>query len=191
MGTRYLHLVRHGQYHMDQKHPKYGSLTTIGRKQAKCSANRLKDYEVNCVYISTMTRARETAYIILQSLNAAAQRSCPLLVEGIPEFPRKLLKAKKVKKSSLAKTKSRMNRAFKKYFKPFKGKGERHEVLICHGNIIRYLVIKTLGVDTVKWLNFDILQCSISTVRIDDNGTPRLITFGEIGHVPTAKRTYI
>lgn len=191
MGTRYIHLVRHGQYQLDKEHGSYGSLTSLGRYQARKVAKRLNDHKVSQVHVSTMIRAQETGEIIIDRLKSSKSRNCRLLVEGIPEFPEALIRKKGIKKTNLKKAKSRMNKAFRKYFTPFKGKGERHEVLVCHGNIIRYLVAKALKVETAKWINFDIYQCSLSTVCIDDKGKLRLEVFGEIGHIPVEKRTFI
>ncbi len=191
MGTKYIHLIRHGQYNMDKDHKEYGSLTPLGRYQARRVGSRLNQHEVSVIHVSTMKRAQETGELILEKLDSSKSRNCRLIVEGIPEFPEKLIRQKKLKKSQLKKTKARMNQAFKKYFEPYKGKGEKHEALICHGNIIRYLVVKALGVDTSKWINFDIFQCSISTVSIEADGKLRLVTFGEIGHIPVEKRTHL
>lgn len=129
MGTKYIHLIRHGQYNMDKNHKKCGYLSSLGRYQARRVGGRLNQHNVSVIHVSTMKSAQET--------------------------------------------------------------GEKHEALICHGNIIRYLVTKALGVDTSKWINFDIFQCSISTVSIEANGKLRLITFGEIGHISPGKRTHI
>ena len=176
---------------MDQNHRKHGSLTALGRQQAKYVAKRLKRNKLEFFYISTMARAQETAEIIMENLLATKRRNCKLIEEGIPEFPDKLIREYNLKKSQLNKMKTRMNKAYKKYFIPYNGKGERHEALICHGNIIRYLVTKALGVDTAKWINFEIFQCSITTICIDDQGKLKLLTYGEIGHIPRGKRTHI
>ncbi len=192
MGTRVVHLIRHGQYHMDKDHRNHGGLTVLGRYQARRVGQRLSEYDVSMIHVSTMKRAQETWRSIAQRLDSVKSRNCELLVEGIPELPKIFLKKSKITKTTktnMMNTKARMNRAFKKYFQPYKGKGEKHEALICHGNIIRYFVMKALGVDTSKWINLSIFQCSISTVSIDEKGKIRLATFGEIGHIPTEKRT--
>jgi serine/threonine-protein phosphatase PGAM5 len=191
MGTRYIHLIRHGQYHTDKDHPQYGSLTTLGRQQAQCVARRLRDHKLQIIHISTMTRAQETGEILRKSFLQVKSRNCGLLVEGIPVFPDKLIRQNKMDRANLKKAKVRMNRAFKKYFTPYKGKGDRHEALVCHGNIIRYLITKAIGVETLSWINFDIYQCSLTTVSVEADGTMKLLTFGEIGHVPPSKRTHI
>ncbi|MCB0421299.1 MAG: histidine phosphatase family protein [Bdellovibrionales bacterium] len=191
MGTKYLHLVRHGQYIMDKDQKKYGQLTTLGRFQARRTGKRLNEYAISVVHVSTMIRAQETGEIVLDGLNSVKWRNSSLLIEGIPQFPKELIKRQKLEKSKIREAKQRMDSAFKKFFNPYKGKGERHEVLVCHGNIIRYLVAKSIEVDTSKWINFDIFQCSISTVAIEPDGKRRLLTFGEIGHIPIKKRTFL
>ncbi|MCB0408224.1 MAG: histidine phosphatase family protein [Bdellovibrionales bacterium] len=176
---------------MDKDHKKYGSLTPLGKLQAKKVGNRLSQHNISIIHVSNMLRAKETGELIFDKLKSPRRRNCKLIVEGIPSLPEKLVREKKIKKTQLGKTKTRMNKAFKKYFTPYQGKGEKHEALICHGNIIRYFVTKALGVDTRKWINLDIYQCSISTISIDSDGKFKLLTFGEIGHIPPEKRTHL
>lgn len=191
MGVKYIHLVRHGQYHMDREKDNYGSLTSLGKRQAKYAAKRLADHDISVFHSSTMIRAKETAEVITEVLGEKKARASSLLVEGVPCFPPKLLKKTGVKKSKLSKTKKRMDQAYKKFFTPFKRKGEKHEALICHGNLIRYLIVKSLGIENEKWVSFDILQCSLSTIVIHEDGRKQLICYGEIGHVPMSKRTFL
>ena len=131
MGIRYIHLVRHGQYNMDETTNNYGRLNRLGRYQARRVGARLAQHPISTVYVSTMPRAQETGELIFSQLDHPTFKKCELLVEGIPDFPKKLIREKKLKVSRLKKTKTRMNKAFKKYFIPFKGKGEKHEALIC------------------------------------------------------------
>ena len=190
MGIKYIHLIRHGQYHTDKQKVNYGQLTSLGRYQAKRVGKRLAEYDVRKVFVSTMIRAQETADSVVPFLVAPKAGNSNLLVEGIPEFPDRLIKKYDLKKTHLAKTKSRMNKVFKRFFTRARGK-DQHIALVCHGNVIRYFVTKALGVSTAAWTEFDIYQCSLSTISIDESGRMKVVSFGEVGHIPTSKRTFI
>src|ERR1041385_2394776 len=84
MGTRVLIFVRHGQYHLDETHPRHGKLTPLGVRQAKKVASRLVGYPVRVVHSSTMARAFETAALICRGLGTIPFRKTHLLREGIP-----------------------------------------------------------------------------------------------------------
>lgn len=62
-----------------------------------------------------------------------------------------------------------------------------------HGNIIRYLICKTLGVDTLAWRSMDIQQCGICVVEIRSKGTNRkmVLSHNDVGHIPKNQRTFI
>ena len=191
MANRYIHLIRHGHYYNDKTHEKHGQLTPLGKHQARQIGTRLTEYPLSNIYVSTMTRAIETAEIISKSFQDKTTQHCDLIIEGIPEFPANLIKEKSLKKTALKQTKERMDSAFTKYFVPNETEEDLHQALVCHGNIIRYLVLKAIGVKTSSWIDLDIYQCSLSTVRVEKNGETKLITFGEIGHIIPEKRTFL
>lgn len=177
---------------MEAEHPKTGGLTPLGRKQAQKVGERLKQYKITSVHVSTMLRAQETAQLIVEALDAGLKyQSTDLLIEGIPGLPKSMQKEKKLDVSEVRKTKARMDQAFERYFTPYKVKGEKHIALVCHGNLIRYLVTKVLDMDTKKWINFDIVQCSLTTVSIAEDGRMKVVTFGEVGHIYPEKKTFL
>ncbi len=119
-------------------------------------------------------------------------QSCDYLRECVPSFPKNLRKkyqftdAKKLKQHQ-----AQANKAFAKYFK--NSNKDCVDILICHGNIIRYLICKALEIDTLKWRQMEIQQCGISIVQIKSKGHHRkqLVSHNDIGHIPKSKRTFI
>lgn len=82
------------------------------------------------------------------------------------------------------------DRAFKKYFTFSKTK--RTVLLVCHGNIIRYLVCKSLGIDTDSWTKFDIKQCGITIVELNSkDNSIKVIGHNDVGHIPIEMQTFI
>ena len=192
MAKKTLILVRHGQYHKASE-VELERLTDLGRKQAKLVGKRLKEVKIDRIEHSTMPRAIETALLIKKELGyAKLLNSCADLCECVPDFPKELRKKyhfNDVKK--LKSDKAQADRAFRKYFtRPHKNSTE---VLVCHGNIIRYLICKALGVDTINWAKFDIQQCGISIVEIDTESDHKFKVLGhnDIGHIPYPQRTYL
>ena len=50
----------------------------------------------------------------------------------------------------------RLDRLFDKLFIASRAR-ETHEIIVCHGNVIRYFVTRALGVDANAWVN---MRCS-------------------------------
>ncbi|VDK67143.1 unnamed protein product [Litomosoides sigmodontis] len=82
-------LIRHGQYFTDHKDKNYLSLTPLGREQAKFVGQRLANsgLKFDSLVMSTMTRAEETAKLILDELSLSSVKSDSLLEEGAPYPP--------------------------------------------------------------------------------------------------------
>jgi len=118
--------------------------------------------------------------------------SCRSLQECVPGFPKHLRKKFGFTDSAKLKShKARAELAFEKYFKA--SRKNSVIVLICHGNIIRYLICRTLGIDTLKWRQMDIQQCAISIVEVRAKGPDRLVllSHNDVGHIPKGKRTFL
>lgn len=193
MAKKTIILVRHGQYIQASKEQKE-VLTTLGRQQALYVGKRLRENrKIDRIVHSTMPRAVETAAIIKRALDYRGQfESCDQLRECIPGFPKEYRQRygyTDLKK--LAKDQAQADRAFKKYFTS--PKKDSVEVLVCHGNLIRYLVCKLLNIDSLRWRNMDIQQCGISVIELRSKGTNRkvLISHNDVGHIPKAKRTFL
>lgn len=86
--------------------------------------------------------------------------------------------------------KARADQAYDFLFKAPKNGVSTH-IVVAHGNVIRYWVCKALGVDPKKWIQMDLQQCSITTIRVDKSGDAVLLGFADIGHIPLEQRTYI
>jgi serine/threonine-protein phosphatase PGAM5 len=83
-----------------------------------------------------------------------------------------------------------IEQAFNKYFIPSPDEKDRHDIIVCHGNVIRYFVTKVLNVDSMSWLQMSITNCSLTIVRIKQDGTMKLDTFSDYGHIPENMRTF-
>lgn len=219
--SRHLLLVRHGQYDERSSEDKDRKLTPLGRKQAiqtgirlaeiaKGSANFEKERfngkcKVKTIYVSDMTRAKETANLIAkqfhESDNMVVQEPDPLLNEALPApmVP--------IRPDILGATKEidehhdRIEEAFQKYFyRDDEGDDEddddEHaesddfEIVVCHGNVIRYFFCRALQLPPEAWLRLCTFNCSITYLVIRPNGMVSARMMGDIGHLDYDESTF-
>jgi len=190
-GIRTIYLIRHGEYnHKDKRGPKIGKgLIPLGIAQARLVASRLRSLPVKMtsLYSSTMTRARQTAMIINEEFPDLKLQQTSLLNECIPPTWRKDIMAKEDPKKILE-CKNRLDKAFAQFFKP-SPEMDRHDIIVCHRNVIHYFVTKVLKVDSMAWLGMTIHNCSLTVVRIYPDGSMKLVSFNDIGHIPPNMQT--
>jgi serine/threonine-protein phosphatase PGAM5 len=128
------------------------------------------------MWSSTMLRAVETADIVAEELRLSFSKS-KMLVEGMPtRVPSIPSTAKQVKADQ-----TRMNRAFDKFFAP--SKRDRIELVVCHGNLIRFLMTRALGVNPSVWARFVSNHCGITRMLVREHGY-RCVSYNETTHLP-------
>ncbi|VDN24835.1 unnamed protein product [Gongylonema pulchrum] len=137
--------------------------------------------------MSTMTRAVETAKFILEKLPAVTSKSDTLLEEGAPFPPEPPSKNWRPKHKG-----SRIEAAFRKYIHraSSKQKEDSWELIVCHGNVIRYFVCRALQFPPEGWLRMSVGHCSITWLIVYPNGTVSVRTLGDIGHLPREKVSF-
>lgn len=163
IGKTIVFFVRHGDriHILGTPEPHDFSLSKKGIQQAKDVANKLKKIksEIDILYSSTMKRAVETAEIIGKQI-----KKKPIQIKELSEFNTILWTNKiyhykfwkhyiKHKSSIIA-----LNKILTKH----KGK---IIVIVAHGNIIKGLVGKKLGLSHSQIGKFDYHNCHISKVR--------------------------
>jgi len=184
--TRTIYLVRHGAYDRVENGDEavVDGLSTLGIAQARLIAARLRGMPVTFTSLtsSTLTRARQTGMIIQQSLPQLTLQTTPLLCECMPRTSR-LDAMKDVPPAEIDASEAQLNQVFSTYFVPAKN-AEENVILVCHGNVIRYLVMKALGVDTEAWLGFTVGNASLTIIQVTPHGSFRVLGVGDVGHIP-------
>ncbi len=189
--ARTLWLVRHGAY--DESDPRDESvgrgLVPIGVAQAKLAGARLAGlpFDFDSILVSPLTRARETAAVIAADLPGRSLEIMPDLAECTPPTRRQDI-MKEEKAEDLAACAAQLERLEQRLFRPAHGR-ERHDLVVAHGNIIRSLVVAALDVDPLSWLVMSIGHASVTVIRIEPGGEPRLIAVGDVGHLPPNLQT--
>ena len=184
--TRTIYLVRHGAYDRVESGDETTSdaLSALGLAQARLIAARLRGMPVtfNSLVSSTLLRAKQTAMVIHQSLPDVPFQTTTLLCECLPRTSREDA-MRGVPVAELDAAEAQLNEAFATYFVPAKGSDE-NDILVCHGNVIRYLVMKALGVDTKAWTGFTVGNASLTVIQVTPHGTFRVLGVGDVGHIP-------
>jgi serine/threonine-protein phosphatase PGAM5 len=204
MAIRRLYLIRHGQYedidyslldgdfklaHAQKLALKQGGLTPVGVEQAQRTAQRLHSLPVSAIHSSTMRRALETAEIVRRWFPGIPLQRTRLLWECLPTaLERHNTYWSRFSADEIAQHTKRASRAFDRYFKCARGQ-DKHELLICHGNLIRYLVCRVVQVPPEAWSRFGSYNCGITEVQINSDGRMWVLAYNDTGHLPEHLRT--
>ena len=179
MGTRNLLLVRHGQYDTD----KGGALTELGREQAAATGKWLFEHlagqRVHALWSSTLPRAKETADIIGKSVTRSRVKRAAVLREGMYSK----VKGYEVPASEREEDRQRADLAYERFFKTTRI--DRFEIVVCHGNLIRYLVCRAMEVPVLRWTRMNSNHCALTRVLIRDTGAVRVVSYNETAHLPS------
>lgn len=185
-GVRTVYLIRHGEYDiLDQRGAEVGKgLVPLGVAQARLLAARLRAMPVDFTSLaaSTMTRARQTALVIGEEFPELELQASELIRECTPPTRREDVMATETEEDLEACTKQ-LEAAFPRYFAP-SPEADRHDIVVCHGNVIRYFVTRVLEVDPAAWLGMSIANCSLTVVQVAADGSMKLLSFGDVGHIP-------
>ena len=192
-GTRTIYLIRHGDYApQDDNIPDSENvLTPLGIAQARLVSTRLKSMNVNfnSLISSTMTRAKQTTEVISNDFPKLVPEQSDLIRECTPPTWREDVMAD-TKVDEVEECVNNLEEAFQKYFIPSPDDKDRNEIIVCHGNVIRYFVTKVLKVDTMSWLQMSISNCSLTIIRVLPDGNMKLDAFSDYGHIPENMRTF-
>jgi serine/threonine-protein phosphatase PGAM5 len=174
MGTRTLVFLRHGQYDAEDR----GVLTPLGREQARLTALYLEVFRFDLVWSSTLPRARETADIVARHLGSKRVRHTGLLREGLYTK----VVGYDVPPSERREDRARADAAYAKIVRT--SRTERTELVVCHGNLIRYIMCRALKTPVTKWLRMTTSHCGLTRVLVRDTGAVRVVSYNETSHLP-------
>jgi len=194
-------LVRHGQYNQDGLDIDDGhTLTSLGQEQAAFVGKKLDTMGVkfSSITSSGMIRAKQTACTLLKNMKTQCHLKLdvndPILNEGcpcVPEPPYRRLDVWNPCPREVMTDGSRIETAFRKYFYRADPSQEEDswEIIVCHGNVIRYFSCRALQFPPEGWLRIAIDHCSITRLTILPTGEVTLRSLGDSGHIPYEKTT--
>jgi len=190
-GIRYIYLIRHGMYeherHVDDRVG--NAMNALGHEQAVLVGKRLAALPVKMTLFvsSDYTRARETAEDMGKVLGMAPAQDS-LLHECTPTTERADI-VQDYTAAEFAACDANLLAAWDKYVRPSPEK-DAHDVLVCHGNVIRWFVSKAVKNDTRNWSTMDIGNASVTVIAVRADGTTRLVMYSDVGHLPPEKTTW-
>ena len=190
--VRTIILIRHGEYEYDEDCDEDVGcgLVVLGRQQARLVGDRLKAMPIafTSIQASAMTRARQTGEIIAErfpDLDLALQRD---IRECTPSSRREDIMAE-LDPGEAAECEANLEAAWQRIFVPASGANE-YDIVICHGNVIRWFATRVLEVDPLAWLGMSIANCSMTVVQVRADGSKKLVAFADSGHIPYSMTTY-
>ncbi|NOT34556.1 MAG: hypothetical protein HOP12_10340 [Candidatus Eisenbacteria bacterium] len=191
-GYHYLHLIRHGWYdYTDNRDDRVGrGLDSLGREQARLVGERFAKLPIpiHSLVSSTFTRAMNTADLMGEIMHVRALRD-----SNLSECSARANRAdynRNAEPGEVDSCEARLARAWATYVRPVVGREDRHDVLVCHGNVIRWFAEHALGMKSGDWPAFEIGNGSITTIVVRPDGSTRLATFSDTGHLPPAAQTW-
>lgn len=191
--VRNLFLVRHGEYvHDDKCDEEVGcGLDALGREQARLVAARLDamPLEFTSLQSSPMTRARETAAIIAGHFPQLAHGIERDIRECTPTTRRQDIMAG-LAAGEAGECDAQLAAAAARLLVPATAGADQNDIVVCHGNVIRWLVCRALRVDPEAWLGMSIANCSLTVIQVKADGSCKLVSFADSGHIPWSQTTY-
>jgi serine/threonine-protein phosphatase PGAM5 len=191
-GFRFVHLIRHGCYDRDDSGDEHegNGINALGREQARLLGARLAAMPVTyrILVSSDLLRARQTADEVGAILGVAAEQD-PLLEECTP-FSSRPGFDQEHDPEEMERCREQLEAVWEKYFRPSPD-ADAHDVLICHGNLIRWLTQRATGSDVRNWTSMDIGNASLTGVAVRADGAIRLAMFSDVGHLPAALQTWV
>ena len=191
MAVRVIYLVRHAHHDVDNPTGSElgGSLTQMGLKQAELTAKALAQRPISSIHCSSLNRAEETARIISREVQGLMIQSTDLLWEAIPSMTPKLqIEMPHYTGQQVLQDRQRAEVAFRKYFKVAK-RGDKHDVIVCHGNLIRFFVTLVLKAELESWMRMDICNCGVTQVMVQAEGDMAVLCHNDWSHLPRELRT--
>ena len=191
-GIHYLYLVRHGIYDRDSSATDdrvTNGLNALGHEQARLVGERLAELPVKFdrLISSEFLRAAQTADEIGHILHMMPARDS-LLNECTPYSVSPRIMAGD-KPGDIAACDSARVLTWQRYFVPTPSR-DTYDVLVCHGNVIRWTVMRALHAETKYWSDQDSGNGALTIFAVLPSGVTRLVMYSDVGHLPVEKQTW-
>ncbi|KAJ3378800.1 Serine/threonine-protein phosphatase pgam5, mitochondrial, partial [Lobulomyces angularis] len=188
---RNIFLIRHGQYSASEKDiDSEMILTEVGKKQARATAARLVNSGLvfSKIMSSTMARAKETAQFIHDSFPDVETVESDFFREVFPIDPVPALPVEydfPVSDKFIEEVAAEAG--FRKlFYRPDASQAQQvtNEIVVAHGNLIRYWLMRAMQIETRAWARFGLYNCSITHIKINEDGSVKAVSIGDAGHLP-------
>ena len=191
-GVHYVYLIRHGIYDRDTTAANdslANGLNALGHEQARLIGARLAALPVRFdrLVSSGLLRAAQTADDMGAAMKMTPVRDA-VLNECTPTSSNARIMAGE-KPDDVAACDSLRVVQWQRYFTPTPER-DTFDVLVCHGNIIRWTLLRAVDAATKDWANLDIGNASLTIIAVRPDGSIRPVIYSDVGHIPAAKQTW-
>ena len=190
-GVHYVYVVRHGSY---DREPGAGDdrvhngLNAVGHEQARLVGVRLASLPVHIdrLVSSELLRAKQTADDIGKVLHMTPSREASL-DECHPTSID--TSAAPVDRARAAACDTARAREWSRWFSATPAH-DTIDVLVTHGNVIRWTLLRALGADTKTWPLIDSANASLTLFAVAPDGGVHVVSYDDVGHLPVAVQTW-
>lgn len=191
-GTHFVYLVRHGIYDLDTTATDdrvANGLNAMGHEQARLIGERLAalPLKFDRLISSQYLRAAQTADDMGKAMKMTPTRDS-VLNECTSTNSNARIMARE-KPEDIAACDAAREVEWTRYFAPTPDR-DTYDVLVCHGNVIRWTWMKAIGADVKNWINLDAGNCSLTIISVRPDGTVRPVMYSDVGHIPVAAQTW-
>jgi serine/threonine-protein phosphatase PGAM5 len=164
---------------------------------------------IKAIHVSEMVRAKETAELIAEQMQCYTPKNKvllqppdPLLNETLPAPMVPVRPDIPGATEEIDANRERVEEAFRKYFyrdvgivsdlddESSNNEADEFEVIVCHGNMIRYFLCRALQLPPEAWLRFSTFNCSITYLVIRPEGLVVCRSVGDTGHLNFDQTTF-
>lgn len=174
--VHFVHLLRHGHY-APAAGTSDGPLTALGKRQAQTVGKYLRRWPIQQIWASDARRATETALIVSGVLDVDSLTQTALLREIVPTR----VNGQRVPLRVRSHARDAVERVASAFMKPVRA--TRHDLIVCHGNLIRALVCHILQTPKTVWVQLATYHCALTTIAIMPGGRRTLVRYGESGYL--------
>lgn len=187
MGARVVMLVRHGEYTPDPE-----VLTERGAEQIRLLAERIAARgPVHKLWCSTLPRAIASAAILGRVLGLTPVRRrdlCERPMTAPPRFPPPPSMPPPDRDGA-----AEVDALVERYLAPSRGPAAgpaRREVIVCHGNVVRLMACRALGLDAGVAYDLGCGHASLTGLVVTPEGRRAAVSINDQGHLPAALITH-
>jgi probable phosphoglycerate mutase len=194
--TTMLYLARHAEQELTANEDPAVGISALGQDQARLLGKRLRGVKLDGIHHSPLARARETAYVVAQTMPGVPVRSSHLLrdLTPVPE-PTEMSDYSEAELTWLAHVPAEEcdpgGAEISSAIKHFSSLGDGQHLLITHAFVISWFVRDALGAPPRRWMGLNAFNTGLTVIRYrpDHPDQPvTLIGYNDVGHLPLELR---
>ncbi|MFF9350772.1 histidine phosphatase family protein [Streptomyces sp. NPDC014734] len=192
--TRHLYLARHGEASEDET-----TLTESGRRQAVLLGERLRSTPLSAIHHGPLPRARQTARLIGEQLDAVPLHQSEHAGDYVPYEPTReelppdaadtmLGFLAQVPEEERDRGPALAREAVAAFTGPVDGDRPRHELVVTHNFLIGWLVRAALDAPEWRWMGLNHANAALTVIRYAPGRASSVLFYNDMRHLPPELR---